>query len=126
VSEYLLMELSERHLWIQMKPFLKLEVSMSAPSPVDESKAPAVQMGADDKYLVDIFAPPKAIPSPKESLEAIKGAVKGKMLARMKKEAVDCPVKLKKVSFVECFTCPNFNRRVRGKVGCKGLPLPTK
>lgn len=86
---------------------------------------PAVQLGADDKYLVDIFTPPKPIPSSKESLEAIKGAVKGKMLARMKKEAVDCPVKLKKVSFVECFTCPNFNRRVRGKVGCKGLPLPT-
>jgi|GEM_PF-301114 len=106
-----------------MKPFPKLEVSMSEPSPVDENKAPDVQLGADDKYLVDIFAPPKAIPSPKTSLEAIKGAVKGKMLARMKKEAVDCPVKLKKVSFVECFTCPNFNRRVRGKVGCKGLPL---
>ncbi|MGA3109008.1 MAG: hypothetical protein ABSD99_06065 [Candidatus Bathyarchaeia archaeon] len=99
---------------------------MSASSPVDENKAPDVQLGADDKYLVDIFAPPKAIPSPKTSLEAIKGAVKGKMLARMKKEAVDCPVKLKKVSFVECFTCPNFNRRVRGKVGCKGLPLPTQ
>ena len=70
-------------------------------------------MGADDKYLVDIFTPPKAVPSSKESLEAIKGAVKGKMLAKMKKEAVDCPVKLKVVSFVECFTCPNFNRRVR-------------
>ena len=82
-----------------------------------------VRMGEDDKYLVDIFMPPKAIPSPKESLEAIKGAVKGKMLAKMKKEAVDCPVKLKMVSFVECFTCQNFNRRVRGKVGCKGLPL---
>ena len=82
-----------------------------------------VHMGEDDKYLVDIFAPPKAIPSPKESLEAIKGAVKGKMLAKMKKEAVDCPVKLKVVSFVECFTCQNFNRRVRGKVGCKGQPL---
>ncbi len=82
-----------------------------------------VHLGEDDKYLVDIFAPPKAIPSPKESLEAIKGAVKGKMLAKMKKEAVDCPVKLKVVSFVECFTCQNFNRRVRGKVGCKGQPI---
>ena len=82
-----------------------------------------VRMGEDDKYLVDIFTPPKAIPSPKESLEAIKGAVKGKMLAKMKKEAVDCPVKMKVVSFVECFTCQNFNRRVRGKVGCKGQPL---
>ena len=85
-----------------------------------------VHMGEDDKYSVDIFTPPKAVPSPKESLEAIKGAVKGKMLARWKKEAVDCPVKLKVVSFVECFTCANFNRRVRGKVGCKGLPLPPR
>jgi hypothetical protein len=36
--------------------------------------------------------PPKAIPSPKEVLKAIEGVVKGKILARMKKEAVDCPV----------------------------------
>jgi hypothetical protein len=93
------------------------------PSPSQESGP--VQKSEDDKYLVDIFTPPKAIPTPKESSEAIKGAVKGKMLAKMKKEAVDCPVKLKVVSFVECFTCPNFNRRVRGKVGCRGLPLPT-
>jgi hypothetical protein len=91
------------------------------PTPPNESTP--VKMGEDDKYLVDITTPPKAIPSPKESLEAIKGAVKGKMLARMKKEAVDCPVKLKVVSFVECFTCPNYNRRIRGKVGCRGLPL---
>jgi hypothetical protein len=95
---------------------------MSDSTPAD--KAP-VQMGEDDKYSVDIFTPPKAVKSPNESLEAIKGAVKGKMLAKMKKEAVDCPVKLKVVSFVECFTCPNYNRRVRGKVGCRGLPLPS-
>ena len=73
--------------------------------------------------MVDVVDAPKAIPAPKESLEAIKGAVKGKALAKMKKEAVDCPVKGKRVSFVECFTCSNFNRRVRGKVGCAGLPL---
>ena len=76
-----------------------------------------------DKYTVDVVEVPKSIPASKESLEAIKGAVKGKALAKMKKEAVDCPVKAKRVSFVECFTCPNFNRRVRGKVGCAGLPL---
>ena len=95
---------------------------MSPEGSTQTNEAP-VQLGPDDKYLVDIFEPPKAIPSPKESLESIKGAVKGKMLARMKKEAVDCPVKLKKVSFVECFTCPNFNARLRGKVRCRGLPL---
>jgi hypothetical protein len=79
----------------------------------------------EDKYTVDVAEVPKAIPAPKETLEAIKGAVKGKALAKMKKEAVDCPVKGKRVSFVECFTCPNFNRRVRGQVGCAGLPLPS-
>jgi hypothetical protein len=78
----------------------------------------------EDKYTVDVLEVPKAIPASKESLESIRGAVKGKALARMKKEAVDCPVKQKRVSFVECFTCPNFNRRVKGKVGCAGLPLP--
>ena len=98
-----------------------MQMSKSASPPTDEAP---VQLGPDDKYLVDVFAPPKAIPSPKESLEAIKGAVKGKMLAKMKKEAVYCPVKSKKVSFVECFTCSNFNARLRGKVRCRGLPLP--
>lgn len=78
---------------------------------------------SEDKYLVDVLDVPKAIPAAKETLDAIKGAVKGKALAKMKKEAVDCPVKAKRVSFVECFTCSNFNRRVRGKVGCAGLPL---
>ena len=96
----------------------KLVFGMSG-SPEDSP----VQLGEDDKYSVDIITPPKAIPTPKAALEAIKGAVKGKMLAKMKKEAVDCPVKMKTVSFVECFTCPNFNRRIRGKVGCRGLPL---
>jgi len=91
-------------------------------NPKTTDQAP-VKLGEDDKYLVDIVIPPKAIPSSKESLEAIKGAVKGKMLAKMKKEAVNCPVKQKTVSFVECFTCSNFNRRIRGKVGCRGLPL---
>jgi len=97
---------------------------MSDNSSAQPQSSEPVHLGEDDKYMVDVFLPPKAIPTPKTSLEAVKGSVKGKMLAKMKKEAVDCPVKLKKVSFLECFTCPNFNRRIRGKVGCKGLPLP--
>jgi len=79
----------------------------------------------EDKYMVEVLNVPKAIPASKESLDAIKGAVKGRALGKMKKEAVDCPVKARRVSFIECFTCPNFNRRVRGKVGCAGLPLPS-
>jgi hypothetical protein len=80
----------------------------------------------EDRYSVEVIEVPKAVPAPRETLEAIRGAVRGKALARMKKEAVDCPVKARRVSFVECFTCPNFNRRVRGKVGCAGLPLPSQ
>jgi len=89
----------------------------------EKTEAGPAQLGEGDKYAVEVIVPPKAVPTPKTALEAIKGAVKGKMLAKMKKEAVDCPVKLKVISFVECFTCPNFNRRIRGRVGCRGLPL---
>jgi len=78
----------------------------------------------EDRYIVEVIQVPKSIPASKESLELIKDAVKGKALARMKREAVDCPLKGRRVSFVECFTCANFNRRVKGKVGCAGLPLP--
>jgi len=76
----------------------------------------------DSKYAVDVLEVPDAIPFPNASLEALEGGVKGKALERMMKEAVDCPVKQRRVSFVECFTCSNFNQRIKGKVGCAGLP----
>ncbi len=78
------------------------------------------------KYVVEIWAVERAVPTPKEFVQELKGAVGGKQLARMKKEAVDCPVLQKKVSFVQCFACPNFLRRVKGQVDCKGLPLSSK
>jgi transcription initiation factor TFIID TATA-box-binding protein len=77
---------------------------------------------SDDQHTVDVLDAPNAIPVPKASLEAIRCGVKGKALERMMKEAVECPVKAKRVSFVACFTCANFNRRIKGKVGCAGLP----
>lgn len=46
-----------------------------------------------------------------------------KLLSRMRREAVECPVLGRKVPFVECYICPNFLRRVKGFVHCKGLPL---
>ena len=75
------------------------------------------------KYLVEVKAPERGLATRKEDIQALKGVVGGKMLAKMKKEAVDCPVKGKTVSFVECFACKNFMRRVKGKVDCKGEPL---
>ena len=75
------------------------------------------------KYIVEIAMPPKPPPTPKQFVQDLKGVAGGKQIARMKKEAVDCPVLVKTVSFVQCFACPNFLRRVKGKVDCRGLPL---
>ena len=77
------------------------------------------------KYEVEIFTPEKAPPTPKQYVQDLKGVASGKQIARMKKEAVACPVLNKTVSFVQCFACPNFIRRVKGKVDCRGLPLQT-
>jgi len=74
----------------------------------------------DARYSIEIRMLEKAIPVSKELIQDLKGAAGGKLLARMKKEALDCPVKGKTVSFAECFTCKNFLRRVKGTVGCKG------
>ncbi len=52
----------------------------------------------------------------------IKG-LSAKMLSRMKKEYVDCPVLVKEVNFIECYVCPNFISRITGKVYCKGESL---
>lgn len=52
----------------------------------------------------------------------IKG-VSAKMLRRMRREYVDCPVMGHDVQFLTCFVCPNFQSRVRGKVLCIGNPI---
>jgi len=72
------------------------------------------------RFVVDVKALSKALSVPKESVQALKGVVGGKMLARMKKESVDCPVENATISFILCFSCNNFLRRVKGKVDCKG------
>ncbi|HEX4920854.1 MAG TPA: hypothetical protein VFV92_08950 [Candidatus Bathyarchaeia archaeon] len=77
------------------------------------------------KFVVDIFNPEKPPMTPKQYVADLKGVASGKQIARMKKEAVACPVLGKTVSFVQCFACSNFLRRVKGKVDCKGLPLST-
>jgi len=74
----------------------------------------------DAKYSVEIRLLEKAFPVPKDFVQDLKGAVGGKLLSRMRKEALECPIKARTVSFVECFACKNFLRRVKGTVGCKG------
>jgi hypothetical protein len=40
------------------------------------------------------------------------------------KKAVYCPVLGRTVAFARCFACSNFIQTSKGKVNCKGLPLP--
>ena len=77
------------------------------------------------KYVVEIVVPEKPPTTPKQFVQDLKGVAGGKQIARMKKEAVACPVLNKTVSFVQCFACPKFIRRVKGNVDCRGLPLPS-
>ena len=67
---------------------------------------------------VDIKVSSTRVKVPKEKVESLKGVVGGKTLARMKKECVECPVTMTTRSFIECFTCANFVRRIKGKVYC--------
>jgi len=79
-------------------------------------------MDNEAKYVVEVIQLERAPRTPKELQEQLKGLGR-KTLARMKKEAVDCPVLGKRVPFLQCYFCKNFIRRVYGKVYCKGLPL---
>jgi len=75
------------------------------------------------KYIIEVNLLPRAKKVSKETLAEVKGAIGGKRLTRMKKEGIDCPVLKQTVSFLECFTCKNFLRRVKGKVECAGSEL---
>ncbi len=74
----------------------------------------------ESRYVISVRETDKAIRTPKKSLESLKGVLGAKRVARMKKEAVECPIKGSTVSFVECFSCPNFERRIKGSIHCRG------
>jgi len=81
------------------------------------------QKPADYKYEVNVIKLEKSMKVPKDLVERFKGGLSRKRIAALKKEAVECPVKGKMVSFLECFFCKNFIRRVRGVVYCRGEDL---
>jgi len=78
---------------------------------------------ADYKYEVTVIKLDKSLKVPKGLVERLKGGLSRRKIAALKKEAVECPVRGKLVSFLECFFCENFVRRVRGVVYCKGEEL---
>ncbi len=83
-------------------------------------------MSQETKFKVQIFDSPKPKKVPKAVSGELKGAASGKAIARMKKEAVNCPVVNKEVAFLVCFACPSFLRRVSGVVDCAGGQGPPK
>ena len=75
------------------------------------------------RYRVVVKVPEKPVKVSKERMGELKGVVKGALLVRMKREAVDCPLRSEAVAFLECFTCDNFLRRVKGEVDCRGASV---
>ncbi|MEM1567677.1 MAG: hypothetical protein QXI84_04290 [Thermofilaceae archaeon] len=73
-------------------------------------------------YEVAVKDVGKPFKVPEDAKKRLMG-ISPKMLSKMRREAVDCPVLGREVPFVECYICPNFVRRVRGRVHCRGLPL---
>jgi len=65
----------------------------------------------------------KAIRVSKDVREKAKKELGGKLVRKFSKDAVDCPDLGKKVSFLQCYVCPNFIRRYKGELHCKGEKL---
>jgi len=75
-----------------------------------------------EKYRVEVKSLKKSMKVNPNLLDNVKG-ISPKLLGRMKKEAVECPVKKTAIPFLECFICSNFITRVKGVVYCKGEPF---
>ena len=48
----------------------------------------------------------------------------GELVSIFDTKAVYCPVLERTLAFAQCFACSNFIHVSKGKVDCKGLPLP--
>jgi hypothetical protein len=83
-------------------------------------------VSAETKFVVKIYPAVKPKKVPKVVSTELKGVASGKQMSRMKKESVDCPVVKAEVSFLVCFACPSFIRRVLGEVDCAGGDGPPR
>lgn len=81
----------------------------------------------ETKFKVKIYDYPegkKPKRVPKEVMKLLKDdkIASAKKIAKLKKEAIHCPVLDEERNFLECFTCKSFIRRVMGEVDCAGGP----
>ncbi len=78
---------------------------------------------SDHKYELQVIRLQRAIRISKKYKEKLKNLYGNKVISKFSKDAVDCPVLKKRVSFLVCMGCPNYVRRFKGYVHCKGDPL---
>lgn len=80
-------------------------------------------MDSDHKFELQVIKQSKAIKVDKEYKDKIKELYGDKIISKFSKDAVECPVIGKRVSFLMCIGCPNYVRRFKGSVHCRGEPL---
>ncbi len=75
----------------------------------------------ETKFNVTIYQKDKSLRVAKSAKEALKGVVSKKKISILQKDTIHCPVLDSERSFVECFACESFIRRVTGEVHCSGI-----
>jgi hypothetical protein len=75
----------------------------------------------EPKFFVEVKTAPEAFKADKKKLGMVKNVVRGKFIREVQKQFVSCPVFKRDISFVDCFNCKNFQRRIKGQVHCRGV-----
>ncbi|MEM0481522.1 MAG: hypothetical protein QXM16_01350 [Nitrososphaerota archaeon] len=78
------------------------------------------------QYRVEVKTSQKALKIDQNIVENLKKSLSSKMIAKMKKEYVECPVAVQAIPFLMCYNCVSFIRRVRGVVDCEGKEFRIK
>ncbi|MCS6788702.1 MAG: hypothetical protein NZ733_05380 [Aigarchaeota archaeon] len=74
----------------------------------------------EPKYQVEVKQSSRALRVERQLVEELKGSLSAKVISRMRKEYVDCPVAGAQLPFLICYNCTSFIRRVSGVVHCEG------
>lgn len=80
-------------------------------------------MAADHKFELQVVKQSRALKVDKEYKDKIRELYGDKIISKFSRDSVECPVMNKSVSFLVCMGCPNYVRRYKGLVHCRGEPL---
>ncbi len=75
----------------------------------------------EPKFFVEVKTALEPFKADKKKLSQVKNVVRGKFIHVVQKQYVTCPVFKRDISFVDCFNCDNFQRRIKGQVHCRGV-----